>query len=175
MKNKDLVWLVAYTKPKNEKKAYEKLQQMGITTFLPLYERLQLWSDRKKKVLFPLFPNYIFIQTTLSHRFIPLQLKELVSYVSFGGNVAHIREEEIETLKKIVQGSTSDLEVSHQEFQKKGQPVKVVKGPLAGLKGIVHRVQSKNKLLISIRSLKQNISLEVPAGMLKEDHVNMQT
>lgn len=169
MSDKNLVWLVAYTLPKTEKKVHEKLQLMGIKTLLPLVEKIQIWSDRKKKVLFPLFPNYIFIQTSLSYRFEALKLKELVRYVSFGGQVAQVREKEIELIQKITSGAPRDIEVSNQTFNKKGMPVKISKGPLAGLRGIVEHTRGKQKLLIKINSLKQVISLEVSADMITND------
>lgn len=169
MSDKNLAWLVAYTLPKTEKKVNEKLQHMGIKTVLPLVEKIQVWSDRKKKVMFPLFPNYIFLQTSLAQRFKPLQLRELVRYISIGGQVVQVREKEMEMIQKAAIGSSGDIEVLNEKFSQKGLPVKVVKGPLAGLRGVVEHSRGKQKLLININSLQQVISLEVSADMLAKD------
>lgn len=54
-------WDMAYTFPKAERKAACKLREMGVTSFLPLHKVVKQWSDRKKKLELPLFPNYLFI------------------------------------------------------------------------------------------------------------------
>lgn len=169
MSDKNPVWLVAYTLPKTEKKVHEKLKLMGITSLLPLVEKVQIWSDRKKKVQFPLFPNYIFIETHLSKRFEPLKLKELVRYISFGGEVAQVRKEEIEMLKLLGSRVNKDVLVLNEAFNQKGLPVKIIEGPLTGLRGIVEHLRGKQKLLIKIHSLRQAISLEVSADMIVRD------
>ncbi len=163
------VWLVAYTLPRAEKKASEKLQKMGINDFLPLYETYKVWSDRKKKVQVPLFPNYLFLQTTLYRRFELLQIKELLHYVSFGGEVVQVREKDIETIRQAAKGINGEVAVVNDEFQQKGLPVIVSQGPMTGLRGTVEQSRGRKRLLIKVQSLRQVISLEVTADMLVRD------
>ena len=54
-------WYVIYTKPKNEKKVAERLQQIEIEVFCPLVTVVKQWSDRKKKIQIPLFNSYVFV------------------------------------------------------------------------------------------------------------------
>ena len=163
------IWLAAYTLPRAEKKAFEKLEQMKVHAYLPLCEKLRIWSDRKKKIWEPLFPNYIFIRTTFSKRFEPLQLRELIRYVSFGGSLAKIEEEEIECIKKLT-NSDHDISISNERYSQKGMPVRIVKGQMAGLKGVLDYQQGKERLLIQVTSLRQNISLNVTADMIVPDN-----
>lgn len=163
------VWLVAYTYPKSEKKAHEKLQRMGLNSFLPLYTKVQQWSDRKKKVEFPLFPSYLFIRTTLAKRFEALNVRELVQYVSFSGETVIVRDKEIETIHQTIKGITGEVSVLNQSFDQKGLPVIVTKGPMTGLRGTVEETRGKKRLLIKVKSLRQVICLEVTADVLIKD------
>ncbi len=52
-------WYVLFTMSKLEKKINYSFQQQGIESFLPLHKIIRQWSDRKKKLDVPLFPNYI--------------------------------------------------------------------------------------------------------------------
>ncbi|MEO6221006.1 MAG: transcription termination/antitermination NusG family protein, partial [Ginsengibacter sp.] len=48
-------WYVVYTRPRWEKKIAENLLRLGIEHYCPLNKVTRQWSDRKKKVLEPLF------------------------------------------------------------------------------------------------------------------------
>jgi transcription antitermination factor NusG len=39
----------------------DMLNKISINVFLPSFERMRQWEDRKKKVAFPLFPGYLFV------------------------------------------------------------------------------------------------------------------
>ena len=62
-------WNVLYTTPRAEKKVYNRLVEMDIETYLPLYKTIRQWSDRKKKVEVPLFNSYIFVRSSEKQRF----------------------------------------------------------------------------------------------------------
>ena len=55
------IWYVLYTKPKNEKKVYEKLTLQGFECYCPCQRTLKQWSDREKWVEEPIFKSYIFV------------------------------------------------------------------------------------------------------------------
>ena len=57
-----LPWLVIYTKPRQEKKLAERLQQAGYTVYCPTQRMKKRWSDRWKWIEQPLFTSHIFIQ-----------------------------------------------------------------------------------------------------------------
>mgnify|MGYP000722051194 CR=1 FL=1 len=57
-----LPWLVVYTKPRQEKKLAERLQQAGYTVYYPTHRMKKRWSDRWKWIEQPLFTSHIFIQ-----------------------------------------------------------------------------------------------------------------
>ena len=40
----------------------------GIENYLPAYEEVHQWKDRKKKVQVPLFPGYVFVRLRRAYR-----------------------------------------------------------------------------------------------------------
>jgi transcription antitermination factor NusG len=61
-------WYVIHTKPRNEKKVFEQIINKEIEVFLPLIQTVRYWSDRKKKLMIPLFPGYVFVNTNENER-----------------------------------------------------------------------------------------------------------
>jgi len=157
-------WYIVYTIPKGEKKADLKLKQMGFTSFLPLHTIIRQWSDRKKKLEVPLFPNYIFVHTTLNKRFDVLQVRELMRFVAFGGEFATVPDSIIDSLKRILD---TDLEISNERFYQQGMKVKILHGHLSGMEGVLLRKNGKDRLVLQIDALKQAISVEILANQVE--------
>ena len=53
-------WYGLQTRPRHEKIVAQRLEERGVTTFLPLVTEVHRWSDRKKSVQVPLFSCYVF-------------------------------------------------------------------------------------------------------------------
>ena len=51
-------WYAAYTCANHEKRVAEQLGQRTIEHFLPLYETVRRWKDRRARLRLPLFPGY---------------------------------------------------------------------------------------------------------------------
>src|SRR5690606_40177943 len=58
----ELLWFVAHTKPRREKKLVEYCERQGFAATLPCYRSAHKY--RGKSVVFekPLFPGYVFLQ-----------------------------------------------------------------------------------------------------------------
>lgn len=93
------VWRVFYTFPRAEKKYEQRLSDSGIETYLPKHTVVRQWSDRKKKVVEPLFRNYIFARVDERDRLRALRTDGIVRCVSFQGQPAVVRDEEIEQIR----------------------------------------------------------------------------
>jgi transcriptional antiterminator RfaH len=99
-------WLVLYTKPKNEVKVAERLAAAGINVYCPMVTTVKQWSDRKKKVSTPLFTSYVFVQLTESQRAAVFEVPGVVRYLFWLGKPAVVREEEIRTIKELLDDTT---------------------------------------------------------------------
>ena len=89
-------WYALYTKPRKEQKVAQQLDQLGFTVYLPLKTELRQWSDRKKKVISPLFTSYVFIQIEESKRDTVFVIDGILNYVFWLGKPAVIRDEDME-------------------------------------------------------------------------------
>ena len=154
-------WHVVYTYPKAERKVNSKLREMGITTFLPLHKVVRQWSDRKKKLEIPLFPNYVFVCIPHRERFKALQVGGVVRYVSFEGQPVAIEESIIDSLKKVLKGNA---DVSNEEFYEEQMPVRISHGQFAGAEGTLIRKNGKNRLLVKINVLHTCVSVDIKAS-----------
>src|SRR5690242_5763495 len=100
--NNELKWFVFYTKSRHEKKVHDYLIARGYTPFLPLQTVVKQWSDRKKKVVTPLFNSYIFVQT-YEHEIPSILATPGLSWnVRYNGKPAELRQEELELIIRFV-------------------------------------------------------------------------
>jgi transcription antitermination factor NusG len=153
----DRKWYIAYTMPKAEKKVHQQLKELGVISFLPLQKVVRCWSDRKKKLEIPLFPNYLFVYASNRERFDFLKLQGLARYVSFGGSPATVSNQLIDSLKRML---TGDFEVSNIGFVE-GVPVRIMDGPFIGVEGILLQRRGANRLIIQITALHREVSVDV--------------
>ena len=157
-------WYVAYTYPRAEKAIYQKLSDLGVETFLPLHKVRRKWSDRIKEVEVPLFSNYLFVNTKLVNIPKLTDINGIARFVSFRKEFATIREKEITLIKKLV--DCGDEVRVEQNSLISGQRVLVNKGPFVGLEGKLIKDVGKDRFILSIEDLQQNISLNIPAAFL---------
>ena len=62
LKKPEKSWYAVYTNSRAEKRVSDRIEELGIETFLPLQKTLRQWSDRKKLVEKPLISSYVFVK-----------------------------------------------------------------------------------------------------------------
>ena len=154
-------WYAIYTKANAEKKLCESLEEIGIESYLPIRKVLKYWSDRKKWVEEPVFKSYIFVRVSHKEFFNVLNTHGAVKYVSFGGKAQTIPENQIESIKTLIENSENEVTLSYDRI-KKGVAAEVIHGSLKGLKGEISQVFGQSRILIRLEvmncSLLANIS-----------------
>lgn len=151
-------WYAIYTKHQHEKKCADLLRQKSIEVFLPLYESVRRWQDRKKVLSLPLFPSYVFLRSNLEARLNILNTPGVFFIVGNARGACPIADADIESMRAII-GSRLPVE-SHPVLQS-GDPVRIRRGPLAGIQGILTRVNNQDRLVLSVEPLRRAISVEV--------------
>ena len=58
-------WYAVYTKANHEKRVAQQLEQRCVEHFLPLYESIRRWKDRRIWLQTPLFRGYVFVRLAL--------------------------------------------------------------------------------------------------------------
>ena len=155
-----LEWWAIYTRHQHEKAVAKNFSSLGLEVFLPLYSVLRQWKDRKKHLLLPLFPCYVFLHGGLDRRVKVLSTPGVYSFVGVAGHPAAIQETEIEAIRKAV---TSGLRAEPFPFLQCGDRVRVKAGPLIGIEGILIRKKSSFRLILSAELLRKSIAVEVDA------------
>ena len=155
------VWYAIWTRSRHEQSVREQLERKRIEAFLPTIIRWSRWKDRKKKILWPLFPGYCCARFDSTARATVLKCPGVVNIVSFDGILAPIPDQEISDLRQLVE---SDLQYDPCPLVHEGMMVEVVHGPLAGVVGRLLRKGAHARLMLSVNLIKQAVSVDVDAA-----------
>ena len=165
-------WYVLYTKPNEELRAQENLQQQGFETFLPMHRIESLIHKKVVVTLEPLFWRYLFIRLDqLKSNWAPIRSTRGVSkFLRFGTESDPVVASDllIEMLK-----DRGDQQVIKHMFEPQ-ELVQIQEGPFRGLEAFYVHItktysgESRALLLIEMLGKQQKISL--PLGSLKAKH-----
>lgn len=161
-------WHAIYTRHQHEKSVALHLEQMGIQVFLPLYRETRRWSDRRKQVVLPLFPSYVFFSGGLERKLQILNTPGVCSLVASGGKIAVIPALELHAIQRATNNSRS---VEPHPFVQSGDRIRVHSGPLAGMQGIVARVKDSMRIVLSVQTLCRCVAVEVDEAIV--EHVRV--
>jgi len=153
-------WCAVYTRHQHEKTIGEMLKAKGFEVFLPLYESTRQWKGRRKLLSLPLFPCYVFVRGAHERRLPVLTTPGVHMIISRGERIATVPEEEIEAIRKTVEGP---FRVEPHPFLRCGERVRVIRGSLEGVEGILTRKKNLYRLVLSVDMLAQSVSVEIDA------------
>ena len=156
-------WYIVYTFPNLEKKIYNELTKKNIKAYLPLQNVIRQWSDRKKEIKIPMFPNYVFINSTERERFNLLKIGGVLKFITFEGKPAVVSEDEISSIMKF---ETMVFEIEANLVS--GDEVIIVDGPFTGLQGRLFLKKGKERLGVHLSSINQSLSVEVCSSSLRK-------
>jgi transcription antitermination factor NusG len=156
-------WFAFYVKPRHEKKASDRLSE-SFEIWCPLKEERVKWSDRWKLVAKPYIPGYIFARVTEAERLAILEDTSVFRTVCWKGRPAAIRQEEIDTVKRII--GDPDVENLRLESISPGDRVEVTGGEFANINGVVVAVKGI-RAAIRLESLKCNMTFTVKRTLVK--------
>ena len=157
----ELRWYVAYTSANHEKRVALQLAQRSVEHFLPLYQSVRRWKDRRTKLQLPLFPGYVFVRLSLRDRLKVLEVPGVAWLVSFNSKPAVLPDSEIEALRTSL---SVQLRAQPHPFLTVGRRVRIKRGPLVGVEGILVRKKNALRMVLSINLIMRSASVEVEAG-----------
>jgi transcription antitermination factor NusG len=138
----------------------EQLRLRQFETFLPTITRWSRWKDRKKRILWPLFPGYCFARFEPATALAVRKCPGVVDIVTFDGRLAPVPPVQIDSVRRLVD---TELLYDPCPLVKVGAPVRVVTGPLAGVIGTLVRKGPHTRLVISVEAVGQAVSVQVDA------------
>ena len=153
-------WFAIQTKPRHEKRVAAELEEKGIMTFLPMFSEIRQWSDRKRKIDFPLFANYAFVRISEDRnvRVSVLQTNGVFRFVGVRGVGIPIPDEQIEAIQKIVRDK---IPFVPYPFLGVGKKVQIRGGSLDGLKGVILSLNGDQSLIVSVEGIQRSIAIRI--------------
>lgn len=160
--SRDVSWYVVRTRSHCEAKTRTILTKKGLEIYLPVFREVHQWKDRNKVVEQPLFPGYLFarIADCPESRLSVMSSDGVVSILGYGNSIEPVPDSEIEAVRRLVGGVSCQANPLLQE----GAWVRVKRGPLKNLEGLLVRAKNQTRLVVSITLLAQSVSTEVDAS-----------
>lgn len=158
-------WFAILVKTGREKTANLLLENAGYECLLPVNRSTRRWSDRTKLVDVPLFPGYLFCRMNPHNRLTVLMTPGVIQIVGVGKTPVPVEEEEIAAIER---AQTSGLSAMPWPYMQVGNVAQIVDGPLRGLTGIVVKIKSGVKLVLSVSLLQRSVAVEVERNWVGE-------
>ena len=161
MQEDQLKWYALHARSRHEDVVFNGLMKKSIEVFVPRVEVMSRRKDRRKRILVPLLPGYVFVHSDLNpyHYYDIIKTYGVVRIVGTEGKPVPVKDEEIASLT-ILHGT--DRTVRNQAYMKKGDRVIIMEGPLRGLTGFYLRHKGKSdKVVVSIELLQRSLAVEI--------------
>src|ERR1700674_2928268 len=154
------IWYGLHTRSRHEKIVAQRLEERGVTAFLPLVTEVHRWSDRKKTVQMPLFSCYVFakFRPNRAERLRVLRVDGVFGLVGARGEGTPIPDAQIDTVRSLVE---TELPWSSHPFLKIGQRVRIRSGALDGMEGILVSRNGDRTLVISVEAIQRSLAVRV--------------
>jgi transcription antitermination factor NusG len=156
-------WYALTVKNQHEKAVRSALEFKGFEAFSPVYKERRQWSDRVKQSERPLFSGYVFCRFAFEQRIHVLDTPGVGRIVGFGGKASEIPEEQIAAIQTV---AGSKLALRPWPFLRAGDRVRIERGPLRGIEGVLIREKDSLRLVIGIEMLQRAIAVELEPEMI---------
>ena len=157
------IWIALRVRPNLEQVIALHLRNKGYEDFVPIYKESsdpRVVCDRSR----PLFPGYVFCKFGgITPNGLIVKTPGVIRILGVGGRPTPVPEEEILALQRI---SVSGINCRPSPYLTVGDRVRIVRGPLAGIEGILTRVANKRELVVSVEMLQRAIAVHIDASYL---------
>jgi transcription antitermination factor NusG len=157
----NLPWFALSVKSRYERVAATFLENSGYELFLPMYKSRRFWSDRIKELDVPLFPGYLFCRFDIYNRLPVLVTPGVLGIVGGTKLPTPIDVGEISSLQTAVQAGMSR---EPWPFLNVGDRVRITRGSLAGVEGILMQVKGRHRLILSVTLLQRSIAVDIDSA-----------
>jgi len=156
-----LKWYAIHSRSRHEDVVLNGLKKKLIEAFLPKMQVMSRRKDRRKTILVPLLPGYVFVHSDLNlyQYWDIIKTYGVVRILGIQGKAVPVKDEEIASLKTL---HGTDRTVRNQAYMKEGDGIMIMEGPLKGLTGFYIKHKGKaDKVVISIELLQRSLAVEV--------------
>jgi transcription antitermination factor NusG len=166
-RNQQWPWFAIMARTGREKSTTMLLENAGYECFLPVSKYTRRWSDRMKQIEVPLFSGYLFCRMNPHNRLPVLMTPGVIQIVGAGKSLIPVQEEEIAAIQRVVKNGLSTMPWPYLQV---GHVARIEEGPLRGMTGIIIRIKSGMKLVLSVSLLQRSVAVEVDRSWLRDVH-----
>ena len=149
-----MVWQVLYLRPRTEKKNAAACRKRGIPHYLPLRSHTKVFQRRKVTTALPLFPGYLFVGLAPANRLILQQTNDVLRFLTPARPHRLLRQ-----LVQVRRALRVDPELRAVKPLMAGRRVRIVAGPFLGMEGVVTRLNSTMRVVLSVDLIGQAIAV----------------
>jgi transcription antitermination factor NusG len=150
-------WIAVQVKAGTERKIADSLILREYELFLPIYRKRGRITTQERV----LFPGYVFCRYLEQARHRIVEIPGVVRLVGLSKTPIPIPDDEIEAIRRIVD---SGFHSEPWKFLTLGQHVRVLRGPLEGLTGLLVAHRKSNRLVVAVSLLSRSVAAEVDAA-----------
>jgi transcription termination/antitermination protein NusG len=161
-------WRVLWTQSNHEELVRDQLSAKGFDVFLPTVESWSRRGGTRRLARLPLFRGYLFLRHAMDKASY-LEVCKARGLVRVLGErwdqLDAVPDCEIEAVQRLV---TSELPMLPHPYLREGQRVRITRGPLADVEGILVRVNPKKGLLVvSVNLLQRSVAVQLDCTALE--------
>jgi transcription antitermination factor NusG len=158
IRNQQWPWFAILARTGREKNATLLLENAGYECYLPLTKFTRQWSDRVREIEMPLFSGYLFCRMNPHNRLPVLMTPGVIQIVGVGKMPIPVEEEEITAIQRV---GKSGISIMPWPYLQIGHVARIEDGPLRGMSGIVIKIKSGLKLVLSVNLLQRSVAVEI--------------
>jgi transcription termination/antitermination protein NusG len=155
-------WRALWTHSHSEQLVHDQLAAKGFQPFLP---KMEIWSRRRGEqhpIRVPMFPGYLFLNHTLD-KAAYLQVCQVRGLVRVLGErwdrLAEIPDSQIDAVQRV---AGAGRRVLPHPYLAEGRRVRILRGPLRGVEGLLTSADSAaGTLVVSIELLQRSVSIDI--------------
>ena len=167
--NEEFKWFALLTRSNFEQTVHTQISKKKIDAFLPKQRKQSRRKDRKLMIEVPLFPGYIFVRSNFdpAHQLSILKTTGAVRFLGNAQGPLPVPDIQVASLK-LMTSTSLDLVTGSIVQLKKGDPVMILEGPMAGLKGEFSQYKGKGRVIIKVDLLGQFAGVEVESDNIEK-------
>jgi transcriptional antiterminator NusG len=163
-------WYAVHTRSRHEDRVHASLILKSFQVFLP---KIEVWSkrkDRKKKIMIPMFPGYLFVELLSLDNQLKLDVLKTFGVVRIlgkprGAEPIPVPDAKIEAIQRLI---LSRVEIQQFQYPRVGEPALITDGPFKGIEGVVISTDYEKELfVISIELLQRAIAIKLEGFQIK--------
>ena len=164
-------WYAVHTKSRHEDKVFTGLVQKSIPSFLP---KIEVWSkrkDRRKRIMVPLFPGYLFVEMFSPDNQEKLDVLKTFGVVRIlgkptGSEPIAVPDDRIDAIRRIVE---SKVEVQSLQYPHVGEAARIIDGPFKGIEGTVIKTDyEKDLFVVTIELLQRSVAIKLDSSQIEK-------